>query len=121
VTKKIVRKPSMAVHLTLMVVYFIVGMPVVLVGIILCLSIVGIAPGIFLFGLAGVLPAAEQMRWIKRKVAWEIHNEDQGPDKYKGRGKSGQVQIAMAANIEYEYDPDLDMMVEVKKPWITNN
>jgi hypothetical protein len=119
-TKKIVRKPSVLAHVFLMTLYLIPAMVLMAGGIFLCVTIVGIAPGMVLIGLAGVPLAAESRRYIKRKVAWELHEE--GPEKFRtGRGKGGRALVKLHPNIEYEYDPETDDMVPVKKPWVTEN
>jgi hypothetical protein len=88
------------------------------VAILLCCTIVGIAPGVALMGFTGAVVAAESQRYIKRQVAWEM--SEKGAERFReGRGKRNAVLIKLDADVEeYEYDPDLDQMVPIEKPWV---
>lgn len=119
-TKRVARKPSTALHYTVLGLLLIPCGFVFALGLFLCLTIVGIVPGAALMVASAVPLAAENMRYIQKRRRWEMLEE--GPTKFRtGRGKSNQVLMKMDANIEYEYDPDLDEMVPVKKPWVTEN
>lgn len=119
-TNKIVRKPSLTVHMVLFGLYLIPSMVMFAAGLILCMTIVGIAPGAALIVLSGIPIAAESHRYIMRKLAWQRSNEDEGPERYRtGRGKRNAILIKLGEGVEYEYDPDLDAMVPIAKPWVT--
>lgn len=120
-SNKVVKKPSIYVHYMLLMLYMIPCAFVFGVGLFLILTIVGIAPGTLLMGLAAIPITAESNRYILRKRAWEIEQDKiEGPERFrKGRGKSNQIIVKLGDLEEYEYDPALDQMVPVEKPWVT--
>jgi hypothetical protein len=118
-TNKVVRKPSITMHYTLFTLYLIPSALIFATGLVLCLTIVGIAPGAALIVASGIPIAAESNRYIKRKLAWDKVQKNGGPEKFRtGRGKSNVVLVKLGEGIDYEYDPALDIMVPIQKPWV---
>jgi hypothetical protein len=52
----------------------IIGMPIVAIGLILCLSVIGIIPGIILIVLGSTPLFIVQKRSIEHKVAWQLRD-----------------------------------------------
>jgi hypothetical protein len=110
------KKPSFWLHALLLCTYAIPSMVLAGAGLLLCLTIVGIVPGVFLIGLSGILVAYEVNRYGKKKDAWKLRQ--QGAHRFDtGRGKAGRVNVVLVEDLEYEYDPVLDDMVPREKPW----
>jgi len=120
-TEKLVRKPSVLLHCCLFTIYMLPCMILFGTGLFLCLTIIGIAPGMALMALAGVPIAAESNRYIKRRVAWKMQQapiEEYKQGKHSKRGKHQRPNVKMDPYLDYEYDPVLDEMVQIKKPWV---
>jgi uncharacterized membrane protein len=110
------RRPSLAWHVVLMVTYLIPAMALAGIGLFLCLTIVGIVPGVFLMVLSGAPIAYEVNRYGKKMDAWR--EEQRGEERFRtGRGKAGKPNLVLVKDLDYEYDPVLDTMVLREKPW----
>lgn len=122
-TKRIVKKPSLLLHVTLSALAIVAMLPVTAAGLVLTLTIVGIVPGFALMMASAVPFTLEQQRYIKKRVAWKSSQEEpEGAERFrKGRGKRNQVLQTLDDSLDYEYDPVLDDMVPVKRPWITED